>query len=37
MPHADDDEPGRRASMIAAHAVYGAVLGAATARPLDTA
>jgi hypothetical protein len=28
MPHADVDEPGRRSTMVAAHAVYGAVLGA---------
>jgi hypothetical protein len=34
MPPANRDRPGRPASMIAAHVVYGAVLGTATARLL---
>ncbi|CAN5153402.1 hypothetical protein BH24ACT1_BH24ACT1_00280 [soil metagenome] len=32
LPPADSDRPGRRRAMIAAHIVYGGVLGAAEAR-----
>jgi hypothetical protein len=32
LPPADDDRPGRRRAMIAAHVVYGGVLGAVEAR-----
>lgn len=35
LPPADDDRPGRRRAMIAAHIVYGGVLGAAEARMTD--
>jgi hypothetical protein len=30
MPHADEDERGRRWTVLAAHGVYGAVLGGAS-------
>lgn len=36
MPPAHEDRSDRQASMVAAHLVYGAVLGAATARLLRT-
>ncbi len=32
LPSADVDEPGRRATMLGAHVVYGATLGAVLAR-----
>lgn len=32
LPPADDDRPGRRRAMVAAHIVYGTVLGAAQAQ-----
>lgn len=35
LPSADDDRPGRRRTMIAAHVVYGGVLGALESRMID--
>ena len=35
LPPADDDRPGRQRAMIAAHIVYGGVLGAVESRIMD--